>query len=185
MLILSKKEVESQIDTIIAKIQSGAVFIHPTDTIYGLGCLASNEKAVAKIRKLKQRPDTPFSIWVPSVEWIKQNAVVDTKTIQKLPGPYTLIVILKKRDNIAKNVNPQGETQGIRYPYHWFGKIVAQIGQPIITTSVNKHAQPFMTSLEDLDPDIKKGVEFMIYEGKKVSKPSTIINVVEGSIKER
>ena len=184
MDIFNKNDILLKHKEIISKIKSGAVFIHPTDTIYGLGCLADNEKAVAKIRKLKQRPDTPLSIWAPSVAWITENAEIDAKTLKKLPGPYTIIARLKKKV-LAKNVNPQRDTQGIRYPYHWFAQIVAELGKPIITTSVNKHNQPYMASLEDLDPKIKKGVDFIIYDGKKTGKPSTIINVVEGTVKER
>ena len=184
MDIYHKKDTLLKKKEIISKIKSGAVFIHPTDTIYGLGCLADNEKAVAKIRKLKQRPDTPLSIWVPSVAWIKENVEIDAKTLKKIPGPYTIIARLKKKV-LAKNVNPQGDTQGIRYPEHWFAQIVAELGKPIITTSVNKHNQPYMASLEDIDKDILTEIDFIIYEGKKRGKPSTIINVVEGTVKER
>ena len=54
------------------KVLEGKVFVYPTDTIYGLGCDATNFKAVEKIRKLKEREENPFSVVAPSKEWIKK-----------------------------------------------------------------------------------------------------------------
>lgn len=188
MEVLTKAEVQVRYDEIVQKIREGAIFIHPSDTIYGLGCNALNLKAVAKIRKLKQRQETPFSIWVPSLQWITDHCVVDKITeqwIQKLPGPYTLILPIKKKGVLAENVIPGLKAVGIRYPNHWFRKVVTEAGVPMVTTSANKTGKPFMTSIDDLDPEIEQGVEFMIYEGSKEARPSKIINLVEGVVKER
>jgi L-threonylcarbamoyladenylate synthase len=106
--------------------------------------------------------------------------------LAKLPGPYTLIIKLKNKDVIAKNINPKNDgTLGIRVPDHWFHNLVEAINFPIITTSANRSGQPFMTSLENLDPEIEKGVDFIIYEGEKQARPSQIIDLVKGTVKER
>ena len=78
-------------------IKHGAVFIYPTDTIYGLGCDATNEESVKKIKELKYRDkDKPMSVIAPSVDWIKEHCEVTDEMIEKyLPGPYTLL--LKKK----------------------------------------------------------------------------------------
>ena len=188
MEILTKIELKLRYEEILNKIKNGAIFIHPTDTIYGLGCHALDEKAVQKIRNLKDRPDNPFSIWVPSPDWITKNCVIDQSGqswLAKLPGPYTLILKLKNKNCLPKNVNCNLPAIGVRYPDHWFSNIVHDLGFPIITTSANKANQPFMTSIENLDHSIETGVEFMISEGEKSGRPSKIIDLIQNSVKER
>jgi len=188
MEVLIKKELELRFEEITERIKEGAVFIHPTDTIYGLSCNALDSKAVAEIHKIKERTDKPFSIWVPSLKWVRDNCAVDAeveKELSKLPGPYTFILTLKKRKAVADNVTLGKSTIGVRYPDHWFGKVVEKLGFPLVTTSANKSGEQFMTSLEDLDKGVEHHVEFMINEGPKIGKPSKIINLVEGTIKER
>ncbi|MEW5896830.1 MAG: L-threonylcarbamoyladenylate synthase [Nanoarchaeota archaeon] len=188
MEVLTQIELNLRLEQIIKKIKQGAVFIHPTDTIYGIGCTAEDETAVAKIRRLKEQHNQPFSVWVPSLKWVEKNCQTDKKTkegLKQLPGPYTLIIRLKNKNAVAKSVTLGKGTIGIRYPNHWFGKIVEACELPIITTSANKTGQPFMTLLENLDEDIQKGVDFMIYEGEKKGRPSKIINLIEGKVTER
>jgi len=187
MEILTENELRLRYAEIVQKIKDGAIFIHPTDTIYGIGCDATNEKAVAKIRELKKRADNPFSVWAPSLKWIKDNCVVDKKVqewLKKLPGPYTLVLKLKNKKAVAKNVSGS-ETLGVRMPEHWFAKVIEEVNIPIVTTSVNKAGEKFMTDKNNLDPEIQKGVSFLIYEGEKKGRPSKIINLVEGNVKER
>lgn len=188
MEILTKKELELRKEEFTKKILSGAVFIHPTDTIYGLGCNALDEKAVERIRKIKERTDNPFSVWAPSLKWIKDNCVVDKKAeewLKKLPGPYTLVLKLKNKKAVAKAVIPNTDNLGVRIPEHWFSKVVESLNLPIVTTSVNKAGQAFMTRLEDLEAQILGKVDFMIYEGEKQARPSKIIDLVKGEVKER
>ncbi|MEK6809921.1 MAG: L-threonylcarbamoyladenylate synthase [Nanoarchaeota archaeon] len=188
MEVLTKTELQTRFAEIAERISKGAIFIYPTDTIYGIGCNALDEKAVAKIRKLKERPTNPFSIIIPSKEWVAENCMVTKEGkewIAKLPGPYTLIFKLKNKNTIAKSVNAGEETIGVRIPSHWFSQVVLKLGFPIVTTSANLSGRSFMTSLEDVDQKIKEGVDFIIYEGEKKGRPSKIVNLVEGKIKER
>jgi tRNA threonylcarbamoyl adenosine modification protein (Sua5/YciO/YrdC/YwlC family) len=185
MEILTKEELRVRYDEILDKIEQGAVFIYPTDTIYGLGCNALDKKAIERIRTIKERPEAPFSIWAPSLDWIEKNCQITKKDLEILPGPYTLITKLKNKGAIDALVNPNEETIGIRLPDHWFKNIVNNLDIPIITTSVNKSGKLFMTSLNDLDPEIKFKVDFMIDEGEKKARPSKIINLVENKTKER
>ncbi len=189
MEVLTKAEVIMRQEEIIEKIQAGALFIYPTDTIYGMGCNASNKASVEKMRKLKTaRLTSPFSIIVPTLDWIKKNCSLSKnqeKWLEKLPGPLTLIIPLKNKKVIAPNVAPNIETIGIRYPDTWFMQILEKANVPLITTSVNKTGEKFMTTIEQLDQDLEIGMEFAIYEGAKEGRPSKIINVQTDEVKER
>ncbi|MBU0460317.1 MAG: threonylcarbamoyl-AMP synthase [Nanoarchaeota archaeon] len=187
MEILTKAELRLRYDEIIEKIKAGVIFIHPTDTIYGISCSALNENSVQKIRELKERPDNSFSVWVPSLNWIESNCQLDKKGeewLKELPGPYTLILKIKENNAVAKNVSMK-TTLGVRLPDHWFSKVVKDLGIPIVTTSVNKAGQMFMTDKDNLDPEIEWGVSFLIYDGEKKGRPSKIVNLVEDKVVKR
>ncbi len=184
MEILTKAELRLRAEEIANRIKKGAVFIHPTDTIYGLSCDASNENAVKRIREIKARPDSPFSVWAPSIKWIEKHCSIDKEGkawLKELPGPYTLITELKNKNAVSKEVIPKTNNLGVRVPNHWFTEFVELLNTPFVTTSANKVGQPFMTSLEDLDPEIESRVDFVIYEGEKKSRPSKIINLVKSN----
>lgn len=189
MEVLTRTELQIRIKEILERIAYGEIFIYPTDTIYGLGCNALNQKAVQKIRQLKAgRPTAPFSILVPTLEWVKKNGIINKKTekwLSQLPGPLTIIINLKNKKAIAKNVAPGMDTVGIRYPDHWFSRVVELLGVPIVTTSANKSREQFMTSIENIDPDLQKAVSFVIYEGPKAGRPSKIVHVEKEEVKER
>ena len=183
MRILTKEEFLYNLERFSKEIKNGAIFIYPTDTIYGLGCSALDEKAVQKVRKLKNRPDSPLSVIAPSKEWIKNNCEV--KNLDLLPGPYTLIAKLKKNNVVVKQVNLGQKTLGIRIPNHWISDVITFLKLPVVTTSVNKAREQFMTSLEDLNEEIKSKVDFIVYEGKIKSPPSKIIDLTKGTERER
>jgi len=156
----------------LSKIRKGAVFIFPTDTIYGLGCNATNKKSVTRLRRIKGTPK-PFAIIAPSKKWIRENCEVDDegeRWLKKLPGKLTLVFKLKNKEAIAPNVS-KSSTVGIRMPDGWFYK---KLKIPIVATSVNKSGKKYMTSLNDLSPAVKKGVDFIIYRGKMARKPSKV-----------
>ena len=180
MEILTKDEFHVNFDDLCMGIEEGRVFIHPTDTIYGLGCDATHKDAVRRIRDIKERLESPFSVIAPSKGWILENCQVNEKAkewVDKLPGPYTLIFNLKKKECIAPNVNFDLDTLGVRIPDHWFSESVSKFGKPVVTTSANKSGEDFMTSLENLDSEIKNQIEFIIYEKEKHGKPSTIVDL--------
>tara|TARA_Y100000310_G_C20357294_1_gene657280 strand:- start:134 stop:703 length:570 start_codon:yes stop_codon:yes gene_type:complete len=182
MKVLTKTELRIKYSEILDKIKKGAIFIHPTDTIYGISCDAENRESVKKLREIKDRPTNPFSVWAPSKEWIKENCQISKKNerwLEELPGPYTLITKLKNKKAIAPEVNVSISTLGVRIPAHWFSQIVKDLDFPIVTTSVNKSGQEFMSSLESLDPEIKKNVSFIIYEGEKKVRPSKIVDLTK------
>tara|TARA_Y100000310_G_scaffold62055_2_gene57319 strand:- start:337 stop:885 length:549 start_codon:yes stop_codon:yes gene_type:complete len=164
------------------RVRNGDVFIYPTDTIYGIGCNALIEGSVEKIRKIKKRDTNPFSVIAPSKDWIIENCSVEN--LDKLPGKYTLILKIK-RDCVVKGVNPELDTLGVRIPDHWISKFANRLGLPIITTSVNQAGEKYMTSLNDLDKEIKNEVDFMVDTGVLNEGPSQIIDTTKKTVIER
>lgn len=180
MRVLNFDDLKVEKQSIIEAIEKGAVFIHPTDTIYGIGCNAQLSTSVKKIRQLKGRAANPFSVIAPSIDWINENCAITKESeewLSKLPGPYTLIFKLKNNNCVAKEVNPGLKTLGIRIPSQWISRLVAEAEVPVVTTSVNRANEDYMTSLEDLEPSIKSGIDFVLYEGRKEGKPSKIIDL--------
>ena len=180
MRVLTKDEFMLEKSRFKADIRKGAIFVHPTDTIYGIGCSVLSSEAVNNVREVKQRRFMPFSILVPSKKWIFENCEVNKKAnewVDKLPGAYTLVLSLKNKNAIVPEVNNNLRTVGVRIPDHWFSSYVRELGFPVITTSANVVGENFMTSIEDLDERIKSKVDFIIYEGEKKGRPSTIVDL--------
>ncbi len=185
MRILTKSEFNLNRDELFQKILDGAVFVYPTDTIYGLGCNALIASAVKRVRQLKQRQDQPFSVIAPSKKWIYDNCDVKPdhfKWIEKLPGPYTLIFKLINKDAVVKEVIPGLDCLGVRIPNHWFSRVSTLLDIPIVTTSANVAGDNYMTSIDDLDERIKNHVDFIVHEGEKIGKPSTVLHLGDKEI---
>jgi L-threonylcarbamoyladenylate synthase len=183
MEILNKDEATRRWHLVLKHFDDGKIFIYPTDTIYGIGCDATNERCVKKVRQIKERYTNPFSVIAPSVGWIREHCVITPAVeewLGKLPGPYTLIMNLKKRNAIAPSVTSL-PTIGVRIPDHWISKVATDLGKPIITTSTNQQGKDFMTSLENLDAKVSSQVHFIIYEGEIRGKPSTLVHLDAGT----
>ena len=187
MKVYHKPEVEFNKERLELDIRNGAVFIYPTDTIYGIGCNAMDDNAIKKIREVKKRHDMPFSVIAPSKEWIYENCEVGEEAKrwieEKLPGSYTFIFKLKNPDAISKHVNNGLETLGVRIPAHWCSEVVSSLKIPLITTSANLSGYTFMTSLEDLHSDVKMNMDFALYDGELKGKPSKIIDFSQEDVK--
>jgi L-threonylcarbamoyladenylate synthase len=157
------------------EILSGKIFIYPTDTIYGLGCDATNIEAVNKIKEIKGRDrDKPLSVIAPSIEWINEHLIVDVDLNGYLPGPFT--IILKKKEASFLDHVAKGETLGVRIPANKFTKEIQYAGVPFITTSVNLSGEPAVHSIKKVKPEIQSKVDHLIYSKQRMSgKPSTLI----------
>ena len=166
------------------KILSGKVFVYPTDTVYGLGCDASNTSSVDRIKKIKGRDaDKPLSVIAPSIEWIRDNCLIDEGLDlgKYLPGPYTLI--LKKKDAGFLDLVASGDTIGVRIPDSEFCDDIRKVGRPFVTTSVNLSGENPAVRVEEIDDRIIKKVDGVVDVGKLDGRPSTL--VVDGKEVER
>jgi tRNA threonylcarbamoyl adenosine modification protein (Sua5/YciO/YrdC/YwlC family) len=177
--IFNKDEVEVEKAHVLRCLKT-KLFIYPTDTIYGIGCNALDEELVHQVRDVKKRHSMPFSVIAPNKEWIREHCEVGDEAetwLEKLPGPYTLIMRLKNPEEFPQAVNMGLDTLGVRIPDNWFAKIVHELNIPIITTSANLTGEDNMTSLDDLNPLIKKRVECIFYEGEITGRASTIVRL--------
>ena len=145
------KAINNNIDLALKLILSGEIIIYPTDTIYGFGVDATNQKAIQKLNRLKKRV-SPLSIIVSSYDMIREFVDFKFETsdeIKKyLPGAYT--ILLNNNNNILpKEIGLDTGKIGVRIPNSKFiTKLVEKINKPIITTSVNIHNSH---SLNDID----------------------------------
>lgn len=180
MKVISSSDLNKNLSALVEAIQEGKIFIYPTDTIYGIGCDATNAKAVKKIREIKQRDVKPFSVVAPSKSWIKENCVIPEfgkKWLSKLPGPYTLILKLKNKQAIAEEMNASADTLGVRIPHHEFSDLVTKSKVPFITTSVNLAGQPPAQSIDQIPKEILQAADIIIDEGPKAGHPSTLVDL--------
>ena len=149
---------KNQINSAIKNLTEGNIIIYPTDTLYGFGVDSTNSKAIESLNILKNRND-PLSIILSSSEQIKNYGKLNDeseKLINRIfPGPFT-ILIDSIESNLSSLVNESSDYIGIRIPNHPFSiKIVETLGNPIITTSVNKKNQPSFLSLPFLLPPMQ------------------------------
>jgi len=159
----------------VEDIKNGAVVIHPTDTIYGIGCDATNEDSVRLIKEIKrQEKNKPMSVIAPSVSWIKKHCEVESDVIEKyLPGPYTLI--LKKKDKNFLKVASPNDLLGVRIPDCEFTKLVEKAGIPFITSSVNFSGEAFAIKISEIHKEILDKADIIIGVGKLDGRPSTLV----------
>lgn len=174
-------------DTVIEKaadiIIKGGLVIHPTDTLYGLGCNALDKDAVKKVYKAKKRDmEKPLSIAVADMTMMKKYAVVDERAegIAEffLPGPLT--ILLEKKD-IPDVVTAGGEKVAVRIPDHDITlEIIRKAGVPMITTSANISGRDPPVTVKEAVGQIE-GAELALDAGTLAKRvPSTIIDLSVG-----
>jgi L-threonylcarbamoyladenylate synthase len=173
MKLINKENIKDEIN-LINEIKKGKLFIYPTDTIYGLGCDATNKKSVNKIKRIKKRDkNKPLSIIAPSKKWIKDNLIINANLNNYLPGPYT--IILKKKNKDFLNHVSNTDSLGIRIPDNKITKLFQKSNKPFITTSVNLSGEENITRIRDIKKKILNRIDYIIDAGILNNKPSRII----------
>ena len=168
-------------------IRDGGVILYPTDTIWGIGCDATNEKAVARIYSIKKREDTKsmlvllypenllasYVAEVPEIAWELIDAALDPLTI-----------IYPGAKNLAKNLIGMDETIGIRICADEFcRKLLEKFRKPIVSTSANLAGAPSPANFSEIDSSIRKQVDYVVnwrQDDFSRSKPSSIIKIGTG-----
>jgi tRNA threonylcarbamoyl adenosine modification protein (Sua5/YciO/YrdC/YwlC family) len=166
---------------IIGCVKRGGVFVYPTDTVYGVGCDARDARAVKKIRLIKKRGAAkPFSVIAPSKAWIRENCFLNAEAARALkrllPGPYTLVLGLKKASCIARATNAGARTLGVRIPKHWIAGVVEKAGVPVVTTSVTESGAPPARTLAEIRNTCENKIDLIVFEGALRNKPSRVID---------
>ena len=177
-------------------IKEGGIILYPTDTVWGIGCDATNPEAVAKIYKLKQRAETQSMIVlmngekmickvfkdIPEVAWQIMDFSDLTDSEQANQRPTTLI--LDKPRNVAPNLIAADNSLGIRLVKEPFCfKLMEKMKKPLVSTSANISGQPTPKSFKEISPEIIKGVDYVVnlHREKIAGKPSTIIKLTNDS----
>jgi L-threonylcarbamoyladenylate synthase len=186
--VITKKEFLEKEEFYIGEIKKGKIFVYPTDTIYGIGCDASNAKSVKKIREIKKRDSKPFSLIVPGKEWIIDNCFVPEKfsgELEKLPGKYTLILKLKDDMEVAKKeLVGDFDTIGVRIPGNWFAEFLGRNGLVFVTTSVNISGEEAIKKVGGLKEEISEKVDYVIDYGVLDGSASVLVDLSGEEVRE-
>ncbi len=168
-------------------IKEGGIILYPTDTVWGIGCDATNPEAVAKIYKLKKRAETQSMIVLMNGEKMMYNVFKDIpevawQLIDLSEKPTTLI--LDNPRNVAPNLISQDKSLGIRIVKEPFCfKLMEKMRKPLVSTSANISGQPTPIAFKDISQEIIKGVDYIVnlHRDKIAGKPSTIIKLTNDS----
>jgi len=175
---------KEEIENTIEHLQKEGLILYPTDTVWGLGCDATNEEAVKKVYALKERSESKsLVVLVDSLdmlnEYIKYIPEEALRLLNSLEKPTT--IIYEHKQGLAKNMIAADNTIAVRIPNHQFCKnLVSEFGKPIVSTSANKSGSETPKSFSEIDPAIIEGVDYIVnLERDKVShKASTILKLI-------
>lgn len=166
-------------------IKEGGLLVFPTDTVYGLGCDATNERAVGRIYRLKEREEgKPLAVIMPGLRMIAEWCDIGSEDAglmaDYLPGPYTFILKLRQ----GKTLAGLRDTVGVRVPAHSFVRKIAELaGVPIAATSANLSGKGDAWRLSDVDKGVRDGADLCIDGGEtRLKAPSTVVDLVERKI---
>jgi len=178
-----------EIKKTVEVLRSGGVILYPTDTVWGLGCDATNEQAVKRIFEIKKRADAKAMLVlidnpgklqsyvdeVPDIAW-------DLIEITEKP----LTIIYPEARNLAPNLIAEDKSVGIRITSEDFSKkLCAQFRKPIVSTSANVSGEPTPSNFSQISDEIKSAVDYVVnFRQDELSqpKPSSIIKLGKGNI---
>lgn len=179
---MNKKE-ELQLKKAIEMLNQGGIVIFPTDTAYGVGCRIDREDSVARLFKLRRRPETQaVPVLVDTVKMVQDYLLpIPKEVVNKLVVPYwpgALTIILSCNINkVPRLVRGNGQTLGVRIPNHHITRaIIRRVGVPILGPSANFHGEKTPYKMEDLDKELIKQVDFVVPGECPTGKASTVID---------
>ena len=178
-----ENEIFSEILTIL---NNGGIILYPTDTIWGIGCDATNEDAVEKIYQIKDRAHNKgFIILVDSLKMLRQYVEYIHPRIDTLLNYHTrpLTVVYEKGVNLAPGVLSKNGTVAVRIVQDPFCKeLIAHFGKPLVSTSANMSGSPFPTHFGEISSDVLEKIDFVVryrQDDREFSPPSPIIRLDE------
>lgn len=174
---------QQEIERTVTHLKAGKVILYPTDTIWGLGCDATNSKAVERIFEIKQRPSNKsLIVLVDSVEMLR-NYVKDMPDIAVdliLKSSTPLSIIYDEGKNLAKNISSD-KSICIRVVRNEFcQEIIRRLGKPITSTSANLSGEPSSLTFNDISKKILEGTDYTVqlyHDILTKPKSSTIIKL--------
>ncbi len=173
-------ELQSEINNSLSILNNGQILLYPTDTVWGLGCDASDENAVARIFRIKQRAESKsLIILVDSIEMLEkyvEKIPEKVKSILKNPQRPTT-VIYKNPKNLAKNVIAADNTVAIRIVHEEFcNNLIQQFGKPIVSTSANISGMLTPGAFKEIAPSILDTADYIVnLHREKINEQSSQI----------
>lgn len=162
----------------------GGLILYPTDTVWGIGCDATNEKAVQKIYDLKRRIDSKAMLVLidnPSKLTAYVDEIPDTAwdLIEVTDKPLTIVYSNAK--NLAENLIANDGSIGIRVTHEAFSKTLCEaFRKPLVSTSANVSGEPTPANFSEIQGIVKAGVDFIVnYRRNDMNKvkPSSVIKL--------
>ncbi len=181
-------EQEKDIQQAVAVLRQGGVILYPTDTVWGIGCDATNVKAVEKVYKIKQRNDAKAMICLvdsearlrryarnlPDVAW-------DVLTLANTPTTLILDGIW----GLAENLYAEDGSLGVRITHEDFSKkLCYAFEKPIVSTSANISGCPPAQNYKDISPEILSSVDYVCHSRRnehQAHKPSRIVKLTSNA----
>ena len=177
---------EQEIENILKILRSGRIILYPTDTIWGIGCDATNSEAVKKIYLIKKRENSKsMLILIDSIDNLYKYAdIIPDMAIELIKVSETpLTIIYPKGKNIAPELLANDGSIGIRVTNEQFtNKIISKLKFPIVATSANISNEKLPDSLNEIDKKIVNSVDYVVKyrQNENISyNPSGIIKFYE------
>lgn len=170
-------------------MREGGVILYPTDTIWGIGCDATNEDAVRRVYEIKQRQDSKAMLVLvdSSVKvdfYVQDVPAVAWDLIDLADKPLT--IIYSGARNLAANLLAEDGSVGIRVTNEDFSKrLCQQFRKAVVSTSANISGQPSPRNFSEISEEVKSAVDYIVgYRQEEMSnpKPSSIIKLDKGGV---
>lgn len=179
---------ENEINNTLKVLKQGGTILYPTDTVWGIGCDATNYEAVEKIYNLKRRKESKSMICIVSNfkmlnQYIEDVPEVAYDIIKYAIKPTT--IIYDRPLHVAENLIARDNTLAIRVIREGFcNSLLRKFKKPIVSTSANISDQPTPKSFKEISEEILKGVDYVVnlHDKKKAGKPSSIIKLSNDGI---
>ena len=182
-------DIHSEIKRTLEVLHSGGVILYPTDTVWGLGCDATNEAAIKRIYEMKRRSDAKSMLTLVD-SMAKLQAYLDEvpdiawELTELSEKPLTIIYSGAK--NLAKNLVAEDNSIGIRVTNELFSKTLCErFRKPIVSTSANISGEPTPANFSEISEEIKNSVDYVVnfrQDEKTLPKPSSIIKLEKGNV---
>ncbi|HEY8928004.1 MAG TPA: L-threonylcarbamoyladenylate synthase [Mucilaginibacter sp.] len=165
-------------------IQDGGIILYPTDTIWGIGCDATNTEAIRKIFRLKQRDEAKSMIILLDTEnklesYISEVNPLAYDLIEYAENPLTLVMPGAK--NISTALIAADGSVGIRVTKHQFcQQLIQRMRKPLVSTSANISGKPSPQYFSQIDQEIIEGVDYIVdldQHSMEIKNPSTIMKL--------
>ena len=175
---------EEEIKKAVQFLSKGKTILYPTDTIWGIGCDATNTRAVSRIFKIKKREEKKsLIVLLDSADKIEQYVSNVPQLAFDLMRNYTspLTIIYPNAKGLAKNVVGEDQSIAIRVVRDEFcRRMIEMFGKPIVSTSANVSGEPAPLAFSKISEEVKKNVDHIVDHNQQHltrTKPSTIIKI--------